>query len=74
MAAVEVPLENAGVRAPMTRPPKMMAAISAAWPQTLRIETDTEHLHIGPVGDATSPLGARWRCASKGFGAAPSAG
>jgi len=31
----------------------MIVAISAAWPQNLRIEADTKHLHITPVGDVT---------------------
>jgi len=37
----------------MTNPPKIITAISAAWPQNLRIEADTKHLHIAPVGDTT---------------------
>jgi hypothetical protein len=53
-AAPGVALEYAGVRAPITSPPKIIAAISAAWPQNLRIEADTEHLHIASVGDATT--------------------
>jgi hypothetical protein len=57
----------------MTSPPKMIVAISAAWPQNLRIEADTKHLHKAPVGDVTirrRTLALRL----EGFGSRPWAG